>query len=360
VPSAVCSGPAISPPVRVWFARNVAGTYQLIDHLRDNVDGLQLHVIGTYPRPDHLMLQACDEAAVEPLLPAADYVEWALEFAAEHRVDVFVPGEARQLAVSQALDRFEAQGTRVQVSGPEAILALQDKAETYRQAAGIGIAVPVHAVVRTGTELRAAYDRMRAAGHGVTVKPVTGFGGSGFWKLSDEKATLEDFLGLPSGRMRIDDAVAILDRTEEVIPRLLVSQYLSSPEDSVDVLASQGEVLASVIRRKPSKGETRSFPVDPELTALTARLVRHVGPEYLCNVQWRRVDGRPVLLEVNTRAASGLAQSCASGVNFPYLALRLCLGLPVQVPEVARQADQVSYTHAAIMRPLTPPGRSDH
>ncbi len=356
--SGACSDRVIKP-IRLWYDRNVAGTYQLIGHLRANPDGLPLHVIGTYPRADHLMLQACDEAALEPVAPAEEYVEWALQFAAAHGVDVFVPGEQRQLAVARAADRFAELGTRVQVSRPEVIEVLQDKAETYRQAAAVGIPVPAYAVVRTGAELRAAYEELHAAGHGVTVKPVQGFGGSGFWKLSDTAPGLASFLGLPEGRMHLEEAVAILQRTDQVIPPLLVSQYLSSPEDSVDVLAMAGVVLASVIRRKPSLGQSRSFPKDPELTALTERLVWHFGPEYLCNVQWRRVLGRPVLLEVNTRAASGLAQSCASGVNFPYLALRLTLGLEVEVPEQVALADQVTFTEAVAMRPLRAPSHAE-
>lgn len=350
-----CSAPTIRTPIRLWFGRNVSGTYQLIAWLRANVDGLPITVLGTYPRPDHLMLQACDEAAIEPLVPADEYVEWALEFAQEHAVDVFVPGEQRQLAVARATDRFAAIGTRTMVSPADVIELLQDKARTYDAAAALGIAVPSYEVVQTGVGLRVAYDRLRAAGHEVTVKPVRGFGGAGFWKLSENRPDLEAFLGLPEGRMHVDDAVAILDRADAEVPPLLVSQYLSSPEDSVDVLAHRGRVLASVIRRKPSLGQTRSFPIDPELTALTEQIVGRFGPEYLCNVQWRRVAGRPVLLEVNTRAASGLAQSCESGVNFPYLALRLCLGLEVEVPPAGAVADHVTFTDAVAMRPLTPP-----
>jgi ATP-grasp in the biosynthetic pathway with Ter operon len=189
----------------------------------------------------------------------------------------------------------------------------------------------------------------------VTVKPVKGFGGAGFWKLSDKPADVDTLLALPEGRMNIDDAVAILDRAERDIPPLLVSQYVSSPEDSVDVLAAGGVTLASVIRRKPSVGQTQSFPLDPEISELTECVIEHFRPDYLCNVQWRRDGGRPVLLEVNTRAASGLFQSAASGVNFPYLALRLCLGLAVTVPPTVTSPDQVSYTDAIVMHPLTQP-----
>lgn len=342
--------------MRVWFGRNVAGTYQLIARLRGQ-PGLDVTVIGTYPRADHLMLQACDEAGLEPDVPDDDYVEWALGFCAVHGVDVAVPGERRQLAMARARERFAAVGTTLQVSRAEVVETLQDKAETYRQAAAIGLPVPAYAVVSTGVGLRAAYGELRAAGHAVTIKPVTGFGGAGFWKLTEQPPGLEELLALPDGRLPLEQAVAILDRADGPVPPLLVSQYLWSPEDSVDVLAYGGELLASVIRRKPSTGQSRSFPRDPELTELTRRAVAHFRPDYLCNAQWRRVDGRPVLLEINTRAASGLAQSCDSGINFPYLALALALGREVDIPSARPQPDQVSFTDAVAMRALSPPAR---
>lgn len=338
----------------MWFGRNVAGTYQLIARLRDN-PRLDVTVIGTYPRLDHLMLQACDEAALEPLVPDDEYVEWAIDFCSVNDVEVCVPGEQRQLALALARDRFAAHGTRVQVSRPEVVATLQDKAETYRQAAQIGLPVPAYAVVTTGDELRAAFEQLSASGDAVTLKPVRGFGGAGFWKLTDSPLGLDALLALPDGRLHIDAAAAILDRAETPVPPLLVSHYLSSPEDSVDVLACGGKMLASVIRRKPSIGQSRSFPVDPELTELTRRAVAHFGPDYLCNVQWRRTNGRPMLLEVNTRAASGLDQSCESGVNFPYLALALTLGIEVDVPAPRPQAEQVTFTAAVEMHPLAPP-----
>lgn len=339
-------------PVRVWYSRNVSGTWQLIHLLRQG--DVPVHVIGTYPRTDHLLLQACDEAGAEPVLPAEEWVEWALGFAARNEVDVFVPGEARQLAVARAADRFAAQGTRVQVMRPEVVEVLQDKDATYRLAASIGLPVPAYDVVCTADGLRASWERLRALGHEVVLKPVKGFGSAGFWKLTDEVPGLDDLLGHPSERLNVDQAVAMLARGGPV-PPLMVSQYLSSPEDSVDLLADQGSLLAAVVRRKPSVGQSRSFPHDPELLELTAQLVEHVGLHGLGNVQWRRADGRPVLLEVNTRAASGLAQSCASGINFPALALRQVLGLLVEVPTPRPVPDHVTYTEAVPMHPLTPP-----
>jgi biotin carboxylase len=76
---------------------------------------------------------------------------------------------------------------------------------------------------------------------------------------------------------------------------------------------------------------------DRDVVGIARRMVEGLGLRYLSNVQvrYRTRSGtpEPVLLEVNTRAASGLYQSClAGGVNLPDLALRLTLGETVEPP----------------------------
>lgn len=347
----------VSAPVRVWYNRNVSGTYHLAPLLCGNPAELAVEIVGSYPREDHLMLQACDFTALEPVIAdGAEYVDWAVDFAQQHRIDVLVPGEGHQAELAAAADRFATVGTLVQSCSATTIELMADKAQTYRRAATLGFPVPLFEVVSTGGELRSSYDRIMASGERVTMKPVQGFGASGFWKLTEDVPELADLLGAPSPYLNVDAACAILDRAHadgQVVAPWIVSQYLASPEDSVDVLADGTNMLAGVIRRKPSLGQTRSFPADPELMELTEALVEAFGLAYLCNVQWRRSQGRPMLLEVNTRAAAGLFQSCAQGINFPYLALRLRLGLPVEVPARSTgAADQVVFSAAVVMHPL--------
>src|SRR5436305_1252782 len=82
-------------------------------------------------------------------------------------------------------------------------------------------------------------------------------------------------------------------------------------------------LLASAPRSKSGLPWTRELVDDPAAVAFARGMVEGLGLRYLSNVQVRyrhRPDGppEPVLLEVNTRAASGLYQSClASGLNLP-------------------------------------------
>ena len=52
------------------------------------------------------------------------------------------------------------------------------------------------------------------------------------------------------------------------------------------------------------------------------QLVERFGLNGMINVQFKEdAQGEPKLLEINPRASGGVAMSCLSGINLPYLAL---------------------------------------
>src|SRR5713226_5607460 len=92
--------------LRFWFNRTSSTNSHVISMLRENPDGRAVHVVGTHSDPDSPVLAACDEQLPEPHeLTGRDYVEWALDFAREHSIHVFVPLTA--LAdIAEARERF--------------------------------------------------------------------------------------------------------------------------------------------------------------------------------------------------------------------------------------------------------------
>ena len=169
------------------------------------------------------------------------------------------------------------------------------------------------------------------------MKPDSDHGGNGFRILDEGEALLASLGRPPSVRVSQEVADQLLASVERFDP-LVVSEYLPGPELSIDCLSSPaGELLAALPRSKGGLEWTRELVDDPAALDIAAALVRAFGLRYLSNVQVkysRLSNGRPVLLEVNTRAASGLYQSCrAGGVNLPALALRLTLGEDITIPE---------------------------
>src|SRR5206468_1651128 len=103
----------------------------------------------------------------------------------------------------------------------------------------------------------------------------------------------------------------------------LVLPWLPGAEHSVDVLRCDA-LLAGVVRTKRSGSYEQVAWSCPRLTAMSAALLDALDVSPLGNVQWRELDGSPVLLEVNPRPSGGLHRSGrALGVDLLWAAIRL-------------------------------------
>jgi biotin carboxylase len=294
-------------------------------------------------------LQVCDEVIAEPTTSGEAFVADALDICRRHRVDVFVPGRERA-AVAAAACEFAAAGIRLQVSPAEAIETLATKASTYERAAKLGVAVPEYELAGDIGEFRAACRRISALGTEICFKPDEDHGGHGFRILDQAAAGLPALREPPSVRVAPAVADGLLAAAGRFAP-LIVSEYLPGAELSVDCLSAPGgELLLALPRSKGGLEWTRELVDDAAAVAVAAAMVQGCGLRYLSNVQVRyAADSRrgPVLLEVNTRAASGLYQSCrAGGVNLPALALALTLGESITIPEPQYGNSMIVYNEA--------------
>jgi biotin carboxylase len=340
----------------IYFNRTYATTAHLIQLLRANADGVPIRVIGSHLNLDSPVLARCDEAYPEPPaeVTGAAYVQWALDFTREHRVDVFFPS-AQLAALAAAAERFTAQGVRLLAAPAAAVTLFDDKAAAYADAQTRGLPVPPYAVVRDGSSLLEAFERLSAVAEQVCVKPVSGVGGDGFRILERSELTIAELIGPARPVEQLSRVAAALDRANEQgapPPALIVLPFLPGPEVSVDVLADRdGAVLAAVSRVKT--GRRRWISEDAAALGVAQTLVNAHRLRYLSNTQVRYWRGpgddspRPYLLEVNPRLSAGLFQSALSGVDLAWSAVTLAMGSDL-APVAPRFAGQrragVSYT----------------
>jgi biotin carboxylase len=317
--------------MRVWFNRTYATTCHLIADLRANPDGRPVHVISTHLDPDSPVLAVSDHAELEPLLAAEEYVDWAIGFAEQHRIDVLVP-RYRMAELADARPRFEAAGIALACPSGAAIRLFEDKAAAYVAAAELGVRVPPYAVVRDADGLRSTYETFRRLGGQVCMKPVVGVGGEGYRRLTHHPSTAAEYAGELRSVVRVDAVAAAWERDGGPPAPVLVMPFLDGAEVSVDALATaDGTVLAAVGRRH-DETRARQLVDDVAVREMAETLIGHHRIGYLSNTQaryWRGPDdetARPYLLEVNTRAAGGLFQTSLSGLNLIWPAVQLALG----------------------------------
>ncbi|MEO6886620.1 MAG: ATP-grasp domain-containing protein [Jatrophihabitantaceae bacterium] len=307
--------------------------------LRRNSTGRPLHVIGSHIDPDSPVLRACDEGFPEPELNPDAYVHWALAFARTHGVDVLVP-RLHMDVLADAREQFARIGTRLMCADGDTVRLFADKAAAYRAASELMLPVPPFHVAVGSAALRDAYAHLADGGQPVCVKPTHGAGGAGYRVLTTAAVELDELLGRVRSRADLDSYCAALDRAEHdglQLPELLVLPYLTGPELSIDVLATEaGSMLAAIGRGRSLR--RRLLIDDPAAVEVARTLVSAHRVAFLSNVQVRywQAPGdavpRPYLLEVNTRISGGLFQTALAGVNLPWDAVRLILGEQVERP----------------------------
>ncbi|MFB7775872.1 ATP-grasp domain-containing protein [Streptomyces bauhiniae] len=310
--------------VRVWLNRTYAENVFFMDQLRRNPSDRAVEIHATHGDPDSPVLAAADTAALEPEgLSPAGYVEYALDQCARRGIDVFVPRLHQAAIVAHRAD-FAAAGTALLAPTPQAVAVFEDKVTAYEAVRSVGVPVPPWFRVRTADELLSAVEELESAGHRACFKPASGAGGVGFRMITRSPFSLAQLSGFPSPYVQLDLAVSALREAEEPVD-LLVMPRLEQPEVSVDCLTGPDNRVRLMVGRTKN-GRRRGFTLDERWLEPARLIAEGFGLHYLSNIQFRMLGDRPVLLDVNTRAAGGLHQLSLCGVNAPWTAVQLALG----------------------------------
>ncbi|MBM3788737.1 MAG: hypothetical protein FJW35_00135 [Acidobacteria bacterium] len=248
----------------------------------------------------------CRRLGIDVVLPTSDYVIESMSRRRDLLADVvsFTLPPADGLAVAR------------------------DKQRTVELARSLGLDTPVTACPADADELRRAAAQFRFP---VVVKPRKSLGAVGFQLVLSKDELLDGY-----GRSRgISDDVFDFNRP-------LIQEYIPGEVHDACVLAREGELAAGLTQRRirmypPGGGagvlnETTWEPDLLERAGALLRALRWHGPaqvEFKLDPQ----SGRACLLEINGRFWGTLDLSVQAGMNFPWLAARLALGLPVRAPE---------------------------
>lgn len=262
-----------------------------------------------------------DAAHVVPRVGAPDYLERMLEVCRQEAVELFLPALDEELALcSRHRDRFEALGTRLLVSAPEALDVCTDKLRTFELFRELDIPTPRTLPVE-------AYREGALGAYPLVVKPRAGRGGAGV-HLARNHREAEFFAGY--------------------VERAVVQERCGGEELTLDVLADlSSEVRILSARRRlavesgiSSKGDTcwRADLLDP-----VRRMVKALGLVGPLNVQCF-VDGSVRFTEINARIAGTAILSQAAGVPYFQGILDLCRGR-VPVPWLGPARPLVMYRY---------------
>lgn len=338
-----------STNLRIWINRAGPSRIHAMAMLRNNPDGKPVTIHATRTRPDNPSLKFADVAGSEPGSETTDkeYGQFAVDYVKKHKIEVIIP-TARMAALADRAAELLELGCVLLAPDAGVCRITDSKYATYRAAEEAGLDIPPVYRAKTVSGFYAAVATFREMGHTVTVKPDTGWAASGFRILTSDVLTLDD---LSSGKPYIPvatyaSAISAAARSGEPMPDLLVMPYMDNPEVSVDMLCSDGEPLITVPRTK--NGFYREFSAPQEIIEQAHTLARALKLDHLVNVQFRYLDGKPVLLEINPRPSAGTFHTEATGVNLYWEAVKCAVYPAYRKPPVPKLGGRVLIQEYAV------------
>lgn len=296
----------------------------LLNYFRENLNEGDT-IIATDMQLSAPALQAADVKIQVPAVYSKDYIDITLDICRKHHVDALISLNDLELPIlAENKAKFEAEGVRVIVSGPEVIDICFDKYKTAQWTESIGLSAPK-------TYVRLA-DAKKALATGeiafpLFMKPRWGSGSIGLETI-DDMEELDIYYDILMKKIK-KSILATASVGDEYI---MIQEKLTGQEFGLDVMNDlQGNHVAVSVKKKLAMraGETdKAITVDlPEVRAMGKKIgenLHHIGNLDMDIMQ--RSNGDYCVLELNPRFGGGYPFSYEAGVNLPKAILQWLKG----------------------------------
>lgn len=255
------------------------------------------------------------------------YVDELLDICASEKVDVVIPtASAELLKLSDREESFGIYGTKLSISNYGSLFILTNKLYSYEFFKNIGVMWRKFKTISTHVELNDVFSDYKCK---FVVKGARGSGSKGVRIVNKEFNAQKDFFEKKPG-------LHITPRMLECIlgpkfPDVLIDEYVEGTEYSVDLVASNGKIVAMCGRLNPVINN--SIPMYSKVCendrafAICNMIVSQLGLEGNIDVDFIiREDGGVELLEVNPRIGATAGMFTEAGVNLPYISVKVALG----------------------------------
>jgi len=339
MPSASTSSPAaLAPPGRAAYEYDAlvldAGSRQALATLRGlSKIGLRVAMGECFAECDPALpvlafrsRYCAHELVVPSFADPEGFAAGVADFVRAHPTRLVLPGsDGSVAALLPSRELLAALGCHLALPADSVLDITNKKERTLEIARGLGILAPRGKQIGSVDELLAALD----AGEfefPMVLKPTSS------WAETS------------SGRLQ---TVEVVNRAEaaDTVHRFLTAgagvlaqQYLSGRREGVMMFVVDGEIHANLayvqLRTSPALGGAsvlrETIPMPADIYAASVRLVRAIGVQGMCEVEFRRdSDDRPLLMEINARLLGCTETAIRAGVDFPLLLWQWATGRPV-------------------------------
>jgi hypothetical protein len=313
---------------KIWFNKNISSIFDVVELVKAADEPRELRLYVSHPDPDHPVKQLADHFEHEPSkLSANDYLDYCVDFVQRHQIDLFIPGKSL-ISIAEHRACFESIGVKLLIAAEAKNLhIIENKVSLYEHLGSELIPQPAYRLFTTVSEFESAYACMRPSAQILCFKPAVSIFGLGFKIIKEHGSPLDRMLRGETFQVGYDEAVRLFGERSEFRPMMLM-EYLPGAERSIDCLANRGELIRSVIRKKPIYGDgPQEIETNPLIEEYASKITHAMQLHGQFNVQFRdAADGSPRLLEINPRMSGGLLYACLSGCCLPYWGIQLGLG----------------------------------
>lgn len=292
----------------------------------------KIRTIGVDMRKDVLGKYLCDKFYQVPEPVDAEFMRKMLRIFRKEKIAVVLPQVNEELFLLAIFrDRCaRLESTRIAISHYRSIALANNKHDLMEVSKEIGVPTPRYYSAETFTQLQKYIYKLGYPEKKVVIKPPISRGMVGLRIIDSSIDRKKSFYGEKPEKSVIYIKKEELNFLGEKFPRLLVMEYLSGKEYSVDVLATKNDVVAIVPRTRDliRTGITFIGTVEKneEIISYSRKLSEKIGLEYAHGYQFKLDDqGTPKIIECNPRIQGTMVLSTFAGANIIYGALKMAL-----------------------------------
>ena len=237
---------------------------------------------------------------------------------------------------AQSRQLFADRNIVLSVDDLEPLKIINNKANLLMKMRELGMETPAFKVVSTADEVESAVYELGYPNNAVCVKGAEGNGSRGVRIIDPAKSLYDLFFNEKPNSMYIsfEELMRTL-REKDVIPQMLVMEYLAGQEYGVDALCDHGRIL--YIAGRYNYAVSSSIPQGcilenrKEPFAIAGEIIEKLSITGNINFDFiYDKNGDPRLIEINPRLSATIASYAPAGINFPYLRLKQLLGEPIE------------------------------
>jgi len=300
-----------------------------------------IKVIGVDAKARVPTINRLDALEKVPFAEHPDFIKTVLEICKKYKVQVIQPLVTRELEIfANNIELFEQNSIQICVSPLENLHIANDKGLLLQELAKSGLYVPKYKIITTPLDFQDACYELGSPDIPVCFKPTHSNGSRGF-RIIDEKKNKADILFYEKPNnvyIRLDEAYQIIDSMEQM-PELIVMEFLSGKEYSVDMLINHGTVIYCIPRLRLSMngGISTSCIVEnnKEVIEYCSIIAEKLKLHGNIGIQVRySSDNKVGILEINPRVQGSIVACAAAGVNLPYYGIKLALNEDIPSVEI--------------------------